>query len=428
MASHKKSTMPLSNRPFFSRPLADVDPELSDCLDRELDRQQYQIELIASENLVSRAILDALGAHITNKTLEGYPGRRFHGGAELMDIAESLAIERAKRLFDCEFVNVQPHSGSQANLAVFYALLSPGDKVLSMDLSAGGHLSHGAKANLSGRWFEVHHYGVRSIDGRLDYAQMETLARTHQPKLIIAGGSAYPRAIDFQRFRDTADMVGALFMVDMAHIAGLVAGGAHESPLPYADVVTCTTTKTLRGPRGGVILSRDDRLAAKLNAAVFPGVQGSLHSQIIAAKAVCFLEATRPEFRDYAARTIANARVLATGLAGRGFKIWGDGTDTHLVLMDVAGKGLSGDQAQSHLEACGITTNKNPTPVDPAKPEQWTGVRLGSAAGTTRGFDTATFEKIAALIADSLENPHTDSVGEKVTAEVRTICETFPIY
>lgn len=421
--------MPPLNTPFFSSPLAEVDAEIYDCLNRDLTRQQGQIELIASENMVSRAVLDALGAHITNKTLEGYPGRRFHGGAELMDIAEGLAIERAKRLFNCEFANVQPHSGSQANLAVFYALLSPGDKVLSMDLAAGGHLSHGAKANLSGRWFDVSHYGVRATDGRLDYEQMETLAHTHRPKLIIAGGSAYPRSIDFQRFRQVADAVGALFMVDMAHFAGLVAADVHASPLPYADVVTCTTTKTLRGPRGGVILSRDTRLAAKLNAAVFPGVQGSLHPQIIAAKAVCFHEALSPEFRDYGARVVANARALAAGLGQRGFKVWGDGgTDTHLVLMDVADKGMSADVAQSSLEAVGITTNKNPTPLDRAKPESWSGVRLGSSAGTTRGFDTTVFEEIAALIADLLEYPGAESVQKLVAEDVRAICAAFPIY
>ena len=418
-----------SNHPdFFSRSLADVDPELHDCLNREVSRQRGQIELIASENMVSRAVLDTLGAHITNKTLEGYPGRRFHGGAELMDIAESLAIERAKRLFGCKFVNVQPHSGSQANLVVFFGLLSPGDKVLSMALSAGGHLSHGANVNLSGRWFDVGYYGVRETDGRLDYAQMEKLAHAHRPRLIIAGGSAYPRAIDFRRFREVADAVGAYLLVDMAHFAGLVAAGVHESPLPHADVVTCTTTKTLRGPRGGVILSRDDTLADKLNAAVFPGVQGSLHSQIIAAKAVCFHEALSPGFRDYGARVVANARALAAGLAGRGFKIWGDGTDTHLVLMDVAGKGLSGDDAQAALEAAGITTNKNPTPVDPASPTQWTGVRLGSAAGTTRGFSVETFARIAGLIADLLENPADESVRNQVAGTVNAICDSFPIY
>lgn len=418
-----------SNQPyFFSRTLAEVDPELQDCLDREVDRQRGQIELIASENMVSRAVLDTLGAHITNKTLEGYPGRRFHGGAELMDIAESLAIERAKRLFGCKFVNVQPHSGSQANLAVFFALLSPGDKVLSMALSAGGHLSHGASVNLSGRWFDVSYYGVRDTDGRLDYEQMEALAHAQRPKLIIAGGSAYPREINFRRFREVADAVGAYLLVDMAHFAGLVAAAVHESPLPHADVVTCTTTKTLRGPRGGVILSRDDALADKLNTAVFPGVQGSLHSQIIAAKAVCFHEALDPQFSDYGARVVANARALASGLAARNFKIWGGGTDTHLVLMDVAGQGLSGTDAQIALEAAGITTNKNPTPVDPASPARWTGVRLGSAAGTTRGFSTETFEKIADLVADLLENTADESVQNQVAASVKTICDAFPIY
>lgn len=420
--------MPTPERSLFSRRLADVDPALSRCLQRELLRQQSQIELIASENMVSRAVLETLGAHITNKTLEGYPGGRFHAGGEEMDIAESLAISRAKQLFNCEFANVQPHSGSQANLAVFYALLAPGDKVLSMKLTAGGHLSHGAKVNLSGQWFDTYHYGVRNTDGRIDYEQMETLARTHRPKLIIAGGSAYPRMIDFRRFRQVADSVDALLMVDMAHIAGLVAGGVHESPLPHADVVTCTTTKTLRGPRGGVILSRDTRFARKLNAAVFPGVQGSVHSQIIAAKAVCFHEALDPAFRHYAQQIVANARTLAGRLAHHGYQIWSEGTDTHLVLMDVAQKGLTGAQAQSHLETLGITTNKNPTPIDPATPNKWTGLRLGTSAGTTRGFDMDTFELIADLIANLLHNPDSPAVRQEVTNQVSAICRAFPIY
>lgn len=420
--------MVIPEQTFFFRPLADSDPALSRCLERELSRQQSQIELIASENMVSRAVLETLGAHIANKTLEGYPGRRFHAGAQEMDYIESLAIERAKQLFNCQFANVQPHSGSQANLAVYYALLFPGDTILSMELSAGGHLSHGAKANLSGRWFNILHYGVRTTDGYIDYEQMETLVRAHHPKLIIAGGSAYPRAIDFRRFRQAADEVGAFFMVDMAHIAGLVAAGVHESPLPQADVVTCTTTKTLRGPRGGVILSHDNRLAKKLNAAVFPGVQGSLHSQVIAAKAVCFREALEPEFCRYAEQVVANARALAKGLARRGYKIWTEGTDTHLVLMDVASRGLTGGQAQFHLEELGITSNKNPTPVDPATPDRWTGIRLGTSAGTTRGFDTITFEKIAALIADLLDDPETLAVRRKVKRQVGAICREFPVY
>ena len=405
-----------------------MDSELERCLNHDLERQQTQIELIASENLVSRAVLEVLGSHITNKTLEGYPGRRFHAGGQLMDIAESLAIERAKQLFECEFVNVQPHSGSQANLAVFFALLRPGDKVLSMQLSAGGHLSHGATVNLSGRWFDVSYYGVREQDGLLDYEQMETLAQKHRPKLIIAGGSAYARGIDFARFRRVADAIGAYLLVDMAHFAGLVAAKVHPSPLPHADVVTCTTTKTLRGPRGGVILSRDRHLARRLNSAVFPGVQGSLHSQVIAAKAVCFHEASTPEFRDYGACVIANARALAAALNKRNIKIWGGGTDTHLVLIDVAAKGLTGEQAQQSLESLGVTTNKNPTPVDSTDPQRWTGVRLGSAAGTTRGFDSPTFTSIANLIADVLDAPEDKSVHAKAASSVSEICASFPIY
>ena len=417
-----------ASKDFFTARLAEVDPAMADCLDGETGRQRNQIELIASENTVSRAVLEALGSCITNKTLEGYPGNRFHGGAEFMDIAESLAIERAKRLFDCRFANVQPHSGSQANLSVFLSLLDPGDKILSMDLAAGGHLSHGAKANLSGKWFDPRYYGVDPEEGLLDYDEVEALALEHTPKLIIAGGSAYPRAIDFKRFRAVADQVGASLLVDMAHFAGLVAAKVHESPLPYADVVTCTTTKTLRGPRGGVILSNHVELGRKIDSAVFPGAQGSLHSQIIAAKAVCFHEALTEEFCDYGARVIANARTLAETLQQRGFKIWGNGTDTHLVLIDVSSQGLLGSAAQIALERVGITSNKNPTPIDPAKPAEWTGIRLGSSAGTTRGFDENTFQTIGHLIADVLENVSSEIVQNKTTSAVRDICASFPIY
>jgi glycine hydroxymethyltransferase len=421
----------------FAEPLADGDPETAGLLERELDRQRRHIELIASENIVSRAVLDALGHAITNKTVEGYPGKRFHGGAEVVDRVERLAVERAKALFGAAYANVQPHSGSQANLAVFFALLKPGERVLAMDLAAGGHLSHGAKANLSGRWFEAHGYGVRRSDGLIDYEGMEARAREVQPRLIVAGGSAYPRAIDFARFRRAADQVGARLLVDMAHIAGLVAAGAHESPLPHADVVTCTTTKTLRGPRGGVILTNDEALSKALDSAVFPGVQGSIHLQVIAAKAVCFKEARADAFKAYARQVIANARALAAALAARGYRIWGGGSDTHLVLVDVAGKGLTGARAEARLERAGLTCNKNATPLDPTNPARWTGIRLGTAAATTRGFAEAEFDHVGHLIADLLDDEAAggaaggaaaDRVDARAAAAVADLSERFPIY
>lgn len=417
----------------FSRPVADGDPAVAGLLGQELDRQRRHIELIASENIVSRAVLEALGHAITNKTVEGYPGKRFHGGAEVVDQVESLAIERAKELFGAAYANVQPHSGSQANLAVFFALLAPGDRVLSMDLAAGGHLSHGAKPNLSGRWFEAHGYGVREDDGLIDYDRMAALAREVRPRLIIAGGSAYPRAIDFARFRKAADEVGARFLVDMAHFAGIVAAGAHESPLPHADIVTCTTTKTLRGPRGGVILANDEELFKKLDGAVFPGVQGSIHLQVIAAKAVCFHEAMQDDFKAYGRQVVANARALAAVLAARGYRIWGGGSDTHLVLVDVGAKGLSGAAAERRLERAGLTCNKNATPVDPMNPARWTGIRLGTAAGTTRGFAEPEFERIGTLIADLLDDEaaggvEAEAVDARAAAAVAELCRRFPIY
>ncbi len=383
-----------------SRSLAETDPAVRDALDREARRQRVQIELIASENIMSRAVREALGHEIGNKTLEGYPGNRFHGGGENVDVVERLAVERARELFGAACANVQPHSGTQANQAVFFALLCPGDRILSMNLAAGGHLSHGAAANLSGRWFESHHYGVDRETGLLDYEAIEARAREVRPALLIAGGSAYPRAIDFERMAAIAKAVDAPLLVDMAHIAGLVAAGAHATPLPHADIVTCTTTKTLRGPRGGVILSRSDALAKRLRSAVFPGVQGSLHSNVLAAKTVCFGEALRPEFKDYGWRVVENARTLAATLAERDIGIVGGGTDTHMMLLDLASLGLLGRQAESALARAGIMSNKNPVPFDTPSPSKWTGLRLGVSAVTTRGFGAFAMQVLGECIAD----------------------------
>ena len=386
-----------------SRSLAGTDPAVRAALDNEARRQRNQIELIASENVMSRAAREALGHEIANKTLEGYPGARFHGGGEHVDVVERLAIQRAKELFGAAYANVQPHSGTQANQAVMVALLKSGDRILSLDLAAGGHLSHGAPANLSGRWFDVHHYGVDRTSGQLDYKQILALARTVRPKLLIAGGSAYPRVIDFERMARIARAVDARLLVDMAHIAGLVAAGVHPSPVPHADVVTATTTKTLRGPRGGVILSGSDEFSTSLQSAVFPGVQGSLHPNVIAAKAVCFGEALRPEFRVYARRVVENARALAATLADRGIGIVGGGTDTHMVLVDLSPVGLLGWEGESALAKAGITSNNNPIPFDARNPAQWTGLRLGAAAVTTRGFRTAEMTLLAECIAQLLK-------------------------
>ena len=386
-----------------SRSLADTDPAVRAALDNEAGRQASQIELIASENLMSRAVREALGHEIANKTLEGYPGRRFHGGGECVDVVERLAIQRAKELFGAAYANVQPHSGTQANQAVMVALLKPGDRILSLDLAAGGHLSHGAPANLSGRWFDSHHYGVDRATGLLDYDEIEARAREVRPKLLIAGGSAYPRVIDFERMAQIARTVDARLLVDMAHIAGLVAAGVHPSPVPHADIVTCTTTKTLRGPRGGVILARSEEFAKQLQAAVFPGVQGSLHPDVIAAKAVCFGEALQPEFRFYAQRVVANARALAATLQERGVWIVGGGTDTHMVLLDLSSVGLLGWEGESALARAGITSNNNPIPFDARNPAQWTGLRLGTAAVTTRGFGTAEMTLLGECIAQLLK-------------------------
>ena len=386
-----------------SRSLADTDPAVREALDDEARRQRNQIELIASENLMSRAVREALGHVMGNKTLEGYPGARFHGGGEHVDVVERLAIERAKELFGASYANVQPHSGTQANQAVMVALLKPGDRILSLDLAAGGHLSHGAKANLSGRWFDSHHYGVDRATGLLDYDEIEARAREVRPSLLLAGGSTYPRAIDFERMAGIAQAVEARLLVDMAHIAGLVAAGVHPSPVPHADIVTCTTTKTLRGPRGGIILARSDEFAARLQSAVFPGLQGSMHTNVIAAKAVCLGEALRPEFRVYARHVVENARALAATLQERGVWIVGGGTDTHMVLVDLSPVGLLGWEGESALAKAGITSNNNPIPFDARNPAQWTGLRLGTAAVTTRGFRTAEMTLLGECIAQLLK-------------------------
>lgn len=411
----------------FNAALTQVDPIVATALQNETMRQSSQIELIASENIVSRAVLDALGHALTNKTLEGYPGHRFHGGGRYADIAEQTAIDRAKDLFNASYANVQPHSGSQANLAVFFSLLKPGDRVLSLDLAAGGHLSHGLGANLSGRWFDAHHYGVDRESGRIDYDAVALRANKVRPTLLIAGGSAYPREIDFERMGAIAKSVGAHFLVDMAHIAGLVAGGAHPSPIPHADVVTCTTTKTLRGPRGGLILARDAAWGKKLQSAVFPGVQGSLHTQVIAAKAVCLGEALTTEFRTYANQVVENARTLANTLKGHGLKVVSGGTDTHVVLLDLSDQEMTGKDAEALLDSVNITANKNPIPYDVVNPAQWAGLRLGVSAATTRGFKQEEFRSLADTIARLLLARN--EVAKREAADrVADLCRSFPIY
>ena len=409
-----------------SRSLADVDPAVSEALENEARRQRTRIELIASENIMSGAVREALGHEIANKTLEGYPGHRFHGGGENVDVVESLAIERAKELFGAAYANVQPHSGTQANQAVFFTLLKPGERVLSLNLAAGGHLSHGAGANLSGRWFDSHHYGVDRETGLLDYEAIERWAREVRPALLIAGGSAYPRAIDFERMAQIAETVGARLLVDMAHIAGLVAAGVHASPLPHADFVTGTTTKTLRGPRGGFILSRSHEFAKRLQSAVFPGVQGSLHSNVLAAKAVCLGEALCPEFKTYGQRVVENARVLASSLAERGIGIVGGGTDTHMVLLDLSGLELLGSEAEAVLARAGVTSNKNPVPFDARNPAKWTGLRLGAAAVTTRGFRAAQMARLGKCIADLLHAAANGKTDEAVTDATATVARLAP--
>jgi len=399
----------------------------------ECARQHSQIELIASENIVSRAVLEAQGSVLTNKYAEGYPGRRYYGGCHYVDDAERLALDRAKRLFNCAFANVQPHAGAQANQAVFLALLQPGDTVLGLSLAAGGHLTHGAPPNLSGKWFKAIHYGVRRDDARIDFDELERLAEQHRPKLIIAGGSAYPRIIDFARFRAVADRVGAYLMVDMAHFAGLVAGGVHPSPLPHAHVVTTTTHKTLRGPRGGMILSNDEAIGKRIDSAVFPGLQGGPLMHVIAAKAVAFGEALRPDFVAYARSVVANAEVLAETLAEAGLAIVSGGTDTHLMLVDLRPLGVTGRDAEQALERAGMTCNKNGIPFDPEKPTVTSGIRLGSPAATTRGFGQAEFRQIGEWIAEVLrglaQNPDGNSgIEGRVRTAVAALCERFPVY
>ncbi|HEX3952027.1 MAG TPA: serine hydroxymethyltransferase [Stellaceae bacterium] len=418
---------------FFSDELAAADPEVMAAIAGELARQQSQIELIASENIVSRAVLEAQGSVLTNKYAEGYPGRRYYGGCEFVDVAERLAIDRAKRLFDCGFANVQPHAGAQANQSVFLALLSPGDAILGMSLAAGGHLTHGAPPNLSGKWFRPFSYGVRLQDGRIDYDEVERQAEAHRPRLIIAGGSAYPRIIDFARFRAIADKVGAYLMVDMAHFAGLVAGGAHPSPLPHAHVVTTTTHKTLRGPRGGMVLTNDADIAKKIDSAIFPGLQGGPLMHVIAAKAVAFGEALQPGFAAYAHAVVANAQTLATTLAASGCDIVSGGTDTHLMLVDLRPLGLTGRDAEQALERAGITCNKNGIPFDPQRPTITSGVRLGSPAATTRGFGVDEFRQVGEWIAEVLRGlakapDDNAAVEERVRQAVGALCARFPIY
>jgi glycine hydroxymethyltransferase len=419
---------------FFTDTLGESDAAVFTAVREELRRQQEQIELIASENIVSRAVLEAQGSVFTNKYAEGYPGKRYYQGCAPSDKVETLAIERAKQLFGAAYVNVQPHSGAQANGAVMMALAKPGDTILGMSLDAGGHLTHGAKAAQSGKWFNAVQYGVRREDHLVDFDQVEALAKEHGPKIIIAGGSAYPRVLDFARFRAIADAVGAYLFVDMAHFAGLVAAGVHPSPLPHAHVVTTTTHKTLRGPRGGMILSNDEDLGKKLNSAVFPGLQGGPLMHVVAAKAVAFGEALQPEFKDYARRVVENAKVLAAKLVERGCAVVAGGTDTHLALIDLSPKGITGKDADEALERASITCNKNGVPFDPLPPTKTSGIRVGSPAGTTRGFGPAEFAAIGDMIADVLDglaaNGHEGNaaVEAQVKERVRALCRRFPIY
>ena len=417
---------------FFSAGLNEADPVISKWIGEELGRQSHQIELIASENIVSRAVLEAQGSLLTNKYAEGYPGKRYYGGCEFVDEIETLAIERAKQLFGSAYANVQPSSGSQANQAVFNALISPGDSILGMSLDAGGHLTHGAKANQSGKWFKAHSYGVRLQDGRIDFDDVRKVAKESQPKIIIAGGSAYSRTIDFAQFRAIADEVGAYFMVDMAHFAGLVAAGLIPSPVPHAHVVTTTTHKTLRGPRGGMVLTNDEAIAKKINSAVFPGIQGGPLMHVIAGKAVAFGEAQKPSFKAYAQAVIDNANILAQTLKAGGLDIVSGGTDTHLMLVDLRPKGVKGNATEKALERAYITCNKNGVPFDPEKPMVTSGVRVGSPAATTRGFGTAEFKQVGQWMIEIIDGlakgGETDAVEAKVREEVKALTARFPIY
>jgi glycine hydroxymethyltransferase len=423
----------VTDKGFFTETLAQRDPDVMASIRNEVRREQDGIELIASENIVSRAVLEAQGSVMTNKYAEGYPGRRYYGGCEFVDVAESLAIERAKKLFGCSYANVQPHSGSQANGEVYFALLKPGDTIMGMSLAAGGHLTHGAAPSMSGKWFNAVQYGVRRQDGRIDYDDVQKLAKEHKPKLIVAGGSAYPRIIDFPRMRAIADEVGALLMVDMAHFAGLVAAGVHPSPFPHAHVVTTTTHKTLRGPRGGMILANDEEIGKKINSSVFPGVQGGPLMHVIAAKAVAFGEALRPEFKSYAKAVVENAQMLAATVQAQGLDIVSGGTDTHLMLVDLRPKKLTGKVAEASLERAHMTCNKNGIPFDPEKPTITSGVRLGSPAATSRGFGTAEFKQVGEMIGEVLQglasNPDDNGkIEAAVKQKVLALCKRFPIY
>ena len=415
---------------FFTETLAAADPAVAAAVHAELVREQNQIELIASENIVSKAVLEAQGSVFTNKYAEGYPGRRYYQGCAPSDLVEQLAIDRAKQLFNCGFANVQPHSGAQANGAVMLALTKPGDTILGMSLDAGGHLTHGARPSMSGKWFNAVQYGVRRDDDLIDFEQVEALAKEHRPTLMIAGGSAYPRHIDFAKFRAIADEIGAIFMVDMAHFAGLVAAGEHPTPFGHAHIVTTTTHKTLRGPRGGMVLTDDEAIAKKINSAVFPGLQGGPLMHVIAAKAVAFGEALEPGFKTYAKAVIKNAQVLANRLKERGADLVSGGTDTHLALVDLRPLGITGKDADEALERAGITCNKNGVPFDPLPPMQTSGIRVGSPAGTTRGFGEAEFRDIADMVADVLEGVKAGdrAVEAAVNVRVRELCARFPIY
>ncbi|SEQ12694.1 serine hydroxymethyltransferase [Thalassovita taeanensis] len=424
----------MSDSGFFTEPLSSRDPEVFKSITDELGRQRHEIELIASENIVSAAVMEAQGSVMTNKYAEGYPGKRYYGGCQFVDVAETLAIERAKQLFGCEFANVQPNSGSQMNQAVFLALLQPGDTFMGLDLNSGGHLTHGSPVNMSGKWFNVVSYGVRQQDELLDMDAIREQALAAKPKLIVAGGTAYSRVWDWEAFRKIADEVGAYLMVDMAHIAGLVAGGQHPSPLSHAHVVTTTTHKSLRGPRGGMILTNDADIAKKINSAVFPGLQGGPLMHVIAAKAVAFGEALRPEFKGYAAQVVTNARAMADQLMKGGINIVSGGTDNHLMLADLRPKGVTGKAAEKALGRAHITCNKNGVPFDPEKPFVTSGIRLGTPAGTTRGFGAAEFRKIADWIVEVVDGlaAHGDEgnteVEAKVKAEVEALCKQFPLY
>jgi glycine hydroxymethyltransferase len=434
MSARDAAAVRAETDPFFKAPLAEADPEIAEAIRLELGRQRDEIELIASENIVSRAVLEAQGSVLTNKYAEGYPGRRYYGGCQFVDIAEQLAIERITKLFGCAFANVQPHSGAQANQAAFMAMMHPGDTFMGLNLAAGGHLTHGSPVNLSGKWFHVVPYGVRRQDQRIDFDEVERLAHEHKPKVIVTGGSAYPRNIDFRRFREIADSIGALLMVDMAHFAGLVAGGVHPSPFPHAHVVTSTTHKTLRGPRGGFVLTNDEELARKINSAVFPGSQGGPLMHVVAAKAVAFGEALRPSFRSYAKAVVENAKALAEILKSRGLDIVSGGTDTHLMLVDLRPKRLTGKVAEAVLGRAHITCNKNGIPFDPEKPTITSGIRVGTPAGTSRGFGVAEFQQIGEMIAEVLDALAREGASEDAAVEaavrdkVKRLVARFPIY